>query len=291
MPGALGKLRKEYHRRLCTDVLGKTEGGYYNNADGANRTSRELAEGMADRIGGPFCAECDLPSGQGAGAQFAKHTAAFLEKSFALLKHLRPGNWTFSTSQGADGITGYDQYSHLADLRRVAELYPEVRIALGGDYLILPDVVVGKYPVRDDDINETRPVIQAGDSVGGLSPFRAASEPPPKRTLHASISMKWTIRSDRAQNTRTEALNLLRNRKGKAPQMIIVTAEPLPRRIMSIAVGTGDIDCTYHAALYELLAAVRSNATRFEGELEELETLISGRRLRDISDLPFDLAI
>lgn len=31
---------------------------------------------------------------------------------------------------------------------------------------------------------------------------------------HASISAKFTMRSDRAQNSRTEALNLIRNRKG-----------------------------------------------------------------------------
>jgi hypothetical protein len=99
--------------------------------------------------------------------------------------------------------------------------------------------------------------------------------------------MKWTMRSDRAQNTRTEALNLLRNRKGGTPQIVVVTIEPMPSRIASIAMGTGDIDCTYHAALDELIESVRSCGRT--DQLEVLQTLIEGRRLRDISDLPLDL--
>lgn len=244
---------------------------------------------MAERIGGPFCTAEPFPSGQRAGNRFATHTATFLEDSFRLLSRLRPGTWTFSTSQGSTGITAYDQYKHLAELKRVAEKYPEVRVALGGDYLILPDIVVGKEPVTDAKIEEEVTVFGSNSRLARLTPFRADNTPRPEKTLHASISCKWTIRSDRAQNTRTEALNLMRNRKGKSPQMIIVTAEPLPRRLSSIAVGTGDIDCTYHAALYELLDT--ATAKQYGEQLAELQTLIDGRRLRDISDLPFDLAI
>ena len=106
--------------------------------------------------------------------------------------------------------------------------------------------------------------------------------------LHASISCKWTIRSDRSQNTRTEALNLIRNRKGHLPHIAAVTAEPLPMRIATLVLGTGDIDCVYHFALPELKAALEK--TDNQDQLEMLMTMIEGRRLRDISDLPFDLA-
>jgi len=97
------------------------------------------------------------------------------------------------------------------------------------------------------------------------------------------------IRSDRAQNTRTEALNLIRNRKGKVPVVVAVTFEPLPTRIASIALGTGDLDCTYHAALQELEESVEG--IKNEDQADMLRTLVGGRRLRDISDLPFDLAV
>ena len=107
--------------------------------------------------------------------------------------------------------------------------------------------------------------------------------------LHASVSCKWTIRSDRTQNSRAEALNLLRNRKGRAPHIAVVTAEPLPSRLASIAMGTGDIDCTYHVALHELRAVAHDGDW---GDAEEmLAIMIDGKRLRDISDLPLDLAI
>lgn len=64
--------------------------------------------------------------------------------------------------------------------------------------------------------------------------------------------------------------------------------EPLPGRLASIAMETGDVDCTYHGALYELRDA--ANESPFEDQAELLDDLIEGRRLRDISDLPLDLA-
>lgn len=97
------------------------------------------------------------------------------------------------------------------------------------------------------------------------------------------------MRSDRAQNSRTEALGLIRNRKGHLPHIVVVTGEPLPSRIASLALGTGDIDCVYHFALYELVKAVEQ--TGAEDSIEMLKMLIEGNRLKDISDLPIDLAV
>ena len=64
--------------------------------------------------------------------------------------------------------------------------------------------------------------------------------------------------------------------------------EPLPSRVASIALGTGDLDCTYHSALHELTQAAED--LQLTDQREMLETMIEGHRLRDISDLPFDLA-
>ena len=107
--------------------------------------------------------------------------------------------------------------------------------------------------------------------------------------LHASVSCKWTIRSDRVQNSRAEALNLIRNRKGKLPHVVAVTAEPLPSRLASLCFGTGDLDCIYHIALDELLRAVEELG--YDDALSTLQELVDGRRLKDISDLPLDLAV
>lgn len=121
------------------------------------------------------------------------------------------------------------------------------------------------------------------------TPLRKSNYKDPYPILHASISCKWTIRSDRAQNTRTEALNLIRNRKGPLPHVVAVTAEPLPTRIAALALGTGDLDCVYHFALPELKKTIEQIDN--QDQLDMLNTMIDGRRLRDISDLPFDLEI
>lgn len=90
--------------------------------------------------------------------------------------------------------------------------------------------------------------------------------------LHASISAKFTMRSNRAQNSRTEALNLIRNRKGHLLHIVVTTAEPMPNRLASLALGTGDIDCMYHFALNELVRAVSEVGS--EDAVETLETLV-----------------
>jgi len=141
-------------------------------------------------------------------------------------------------------------------------------------------------PVGDDEINHSDRLL-SNDDVASLTPLRLKNSSKP--LLHASISCKWTIRSDRAQNVRTEGLNLIRNRKGNTPHIVIVTAEPYPQRIASLALGTGDIDCVYHFALSELQVAASEQSN--PAVLDMLDILISGKRLRDISDLPFDLAI
>ena len=147
------------------------------------------------------------------------------------------------------------------------------------------DVVVYRDLCEDKEINTPAPVV---DSTTALAAdLRKANGGNP--ILHASVSVKWTMRSDRAQNSRTEALNLIRNRKGHLPHIVVVTGEPSPSRLASLAMGTGDIDCLYHFALYELEQSVKEYGV--DDAVELLDTLISGKRLKDISDLALDLCV
>lgn len=84
-------------------------------------------------------------------------------------------------------------------------------------------------------------------------------------------------------------MNLVRNRKGRLPHVVVVTAEPTPSRLASIALGTGDIDCVYHFALYELQATVEAQGMSDAADM--LAVMVDGKRLKDISDLPLDLAV
>jgi hypothetical protein len=269
---------------------GETTGTpYYSNADSGNAASMALSALVALKLRTNTSQEpCQSPpKEQTAGSIFASLTKDFLDKSFKHLQHLRPGNWVFSTSQEKGGITRHFQYEHLADLQAVLEKHPELRATLGGDYLVVPDITIARQPVNDAEINSAEEFLSGAEEVARFTPLRASVNP--KNILHASVSCKWTIRSDRSQNTRTEALNLIRNRKGKVPIVVAVVFEPLPTRIASIALGTGDLDCVYHGALHELREAIEELAN--EDQKEMLDTLVQGRRLRDISDLPFDLAI
>jgi hypothetical protein len=84
-------------------------------------------------------------------------------------------------------------------------------------------------------------------------------------------------------------LNLIRNRKGRVPHISVVTGEPLPSRLASLALGTGDIDCVYHFALPELIRAVTELGSDDSANLVKI--MVDGKRLKDISDLPLDLAV
>jgi NgoMIV restriction enzyme len=279
MGNMFADLRAEYHRQICERVISVDAVGIPNNADKHSKISVALAKGILKQIDYPL--NPIAVSGQTSGNLFEQITASFVEESFQKLAHLRPGEWTFSIGRR---VQEFEQYEHLAVLEKALLTYKELRTAFG-DYLIKPDIVIGRIPVQDKEINQNQKLID--DNLVTYSPLRKQNSSKP--ILHASISCKWTIRSDRSQNSRTEGLNLIRNRKGHTPHIMIVTAEPYPQRIASLALGTGDIDCVYHIALPELRKAAEEHNN--EAVLEELDILIMGKRLRDIADLPFDLAI
>lgn len=226
-------------------------------------------------------------------SKFNALVASFLRATFLELPHLRPGAWEIcdTATHGKVQIANFAQYEHLLRLKEKAEVDPDLKAALGGDYLIAPDVVVLRTAEPDEVLNKAGAIVDGGSAR--LAPLRAANTSgKPVRFLHASVSCKWTLRSDRAQNARTEALNLLRNRKGHAPHVVAVTAEPMPTRLASLALGMNDLDCAYHIALPELREAVAECIGEERSEqIGTLQMLIAGRRLRDISDLPLDLAV
>jgi hypothetical protein len=282
------KLRREYHRRIFDEIIrvsntAKKGVEYPNFADGDNTSSINIAWGIAKIIGHEIGTE--VIKGQTSGGRFEEITKDFLQSAFELLNHLRPGEWSYSTHRL---ISQFNQYSHLFELDKKIRKDKELSLSMGRDYIIKPDIVVGREPMTDDEINKHDFLIEANDNFGRLTPLRKTNYPNPLPILHASISCKWTVRSDRGQNARTEALNLIRNRKGNLPHVVAVTAEPLPTRIASLALGTGDLDAVYHFALFELHKAIKQ--VNNLDQLDMLEMLIEGKRLRDISDLPFDLA-
>ena len=275
----LKQARKEFHAACLAGPISITK-SVPSIADVSNRASREISSALVEKIG-VTQQKAEKPAGQTAGHMFESVCQEFLQDSFAKLAHLRPGGFTV---ERVKAISLFDQYAHLDELRLLADASRELKTHLGTDYLIKPDVVVIREPETDENINAHTLLVD--ETVARQTSLRQTNGA--CATLHASVSCKLTIRSDRVQNTRSEALNLVRNRKGRLPHIAAITAEPVPSRIAAIALGTGDIDCVYHFALIELVEVLREQERE---TLELVETMIDGKRLRDISDLPLDLVI
>jgi hypothetical protein len=284
---AFAETRRQFHAGLLAGgVLAVNDQGVPSNADKSQKSSIQYALHIANalkvEVGGERLA------GQTSGGAFEAACADFVRTTFGMLGALRPGNWEVVHVTGRrsiEYIAKYEQYSHLAELDAAIRENPHLQAVLGNAYVIAPDVVVVRHPVEDDEINRDRLLVD--ETVARRTSLRKVNQP--LGILHAVVSCKWTLRSDRAQNARSESLNLIRNRKGRLPHIAVVTAEPSPSRLASLALGTGDIDCLYHFALPELIEAVGQSEN--DEAITILNTMVTGKRLRDIADLPLDLAV
>lgn len=291
MNALIANARFHFHERLFeTNTLTLTKAGVASNADTSSRGSKAIAGKIVDILVDEHhhtVNTVDKISGQTLGKQFELLTMEFLQETFPHLQNLRPGQWSILQLGNNNRLktSDFEQYEHLAYLSALTAENAQLAAALGNDYLVAPDVVIYRNLYEDEKINAEQYIVD--NEISRMADIRKSNGGKP--LLHASVSAKYTMRSDRAQNSRTEALNLIRNRKGHLPHIVVVTAEPMPNRLASLALGTGDIDCVYHFALYELIRAVKEVGS--EDAVETLETLVQGKRLKDISDLPLDLAV
>ena len=221
-----------------------------NNADSDNQPSIKIARQIMDSYGIP--PGTVGPRDPGGALELGVET--WLRGELPLLA---PGrSWRVERHRP---VSQFSQYAHLARLQALIDndASKTLKSEIGSDYLIEPDVTVGL-------------ALSVGES------------------LHASVSCKWSIRSDRVQNIRHEAIILTRHRRGRQPHIVAVTAEPLPTRLASIARGTGEVDGVYHVALDQLIVATDAHGTREQKDV--LEELIGQSRLFDLARLPLVLA-
>ena len=284
----INEARKKYHDSLIENkVLTISGDGVSSNADSHNTPSVIIAKLLANKLNVRTASKL---KGQTSGNLFEVITTQFVLDTFPKMQSLRPGKWNVLNlgNQNSLKTSDFEQYAHLAYLNMLVSENKQLSAMLGNDYMVAPDIVIYRDLYNDEEINAD--ALFVDDNISLMASLRKKNGGKP--ILHASISAKWTMRSDRAQNSRTEALNLIRNRKGHLPHIVVVTGEPLPSRLASLALGTGDIDCVYHFALYELQDAVKEYAKSGRDDIQEtLDTLIEGKRLKDISDLPLDLSV
>jgi len=197
-----------------------------NNADIDNSESLQLSAAMLAALSAHAGYELPLPPSS-PGALLEEAVRVDLARELEYRDNSR--RWT--ARRGAL-VTDYSQYVHLLHLNQLVIDNPTLSVTIGQDYLIKPDVVIGLEDVP---------------TVNGLP------------LLHAAVSCKWTIRSDRVQNIRHENNQMVRHRRGRQPHLVAVTAEPLPSRLAAIARGTGEVDAVYHIAYDELHAAIQAS--------------------------------
>jgi len=280
-------LRAAFHTEICQRLLTLNSTGIPSNADGGQDTSVAIAKHIASALG---ASRGKKLAPQTAGAVFEGAVTNFTKNVFSRLGHLRPADLDIKAISARKQLVigGYEQYSHLIEVQKIAKEHPELAVFIGNDYTVASDVVVSRIPLPDRELEKGG--LTLDNQFARHTPLREQNNQTP--IMHATISCKWTIRSDRAQNSRFEALNLLRSRKGRVPHIVVVTGEPTPTRLASLALGTGDIDCVYHFALNELIDAVDALTSKNAGQNKKLlSNMVEGNRLRDISDLPFDLAL
>ncbi|WP_129661155.1 NgoMIV family type II restriction endonuclease [Rothia uropygialis] len=291
----LDRARRVFHRALLDErvLVLNPSSGVPSNADKDSTSSIRYARFVADGIGG--VPEVARAPGKGVSRNFERAVAAYLKSVTQALDAIRPGDWVVRRLGDREEWTGiedaseiFEQYEHLSTMREAIVSRRDLRALMGHDAeIIAPDVVIARHPVPDTELNGSARLVDPMGPLASSSPLRSSVQPKP--LLHAVISCKWTLRSDRAEQVKSESRHLIRNRRGRVPHLVVVTGEPMPSRIASVALGTGDIDCVYHFALYELLDAIDPETDPAGAEL--LHTMVQGRRLRDISDLPLDLAI
>lgn len=287
MSALITKARRDFHRELVVyETLSISDIGVASNADSSQKTSKFIGLFIAQALHAREATK--KLDGQRAGNQFESAVKNFVAATFPKLETLRPGDWDVEHVGGSRKtyqIAKFEPYTHLDNLARAIEDNPTLASVLGNSYEVSPDVIVTRRPEADSTINRVEPVVDSSSAFHSI--LRESNQQ--NAIVHAVISCKWTLRSDRAQNARSEALNIIRNRKGRTPHIVVVTGEPTPSRLASLALGTGDIDTVYHFALNELQKAV--TLTGNDEAVNMLGILVDGKRLRDISDLPLDLAV
>ncbi len=225
--------------------------GFPTCADKDSVASVGIATGVMNRLGVAHTATGPLDP----GSALENGLADWLRAELPLLDPTR--EWVVDKGRL---VSTFEQYAHLERVRDLLDEEGTLRAEMGGpeDYLIKPDVTVG-IRIKTADV------------------------------LHACISSKWTIRSDRVQNVRHEAVMLIRHRRGRQPHIVAVTAEPLPTRLASIARGTGEVDAVYHVALDELMKATEEVGTVHQKQA--LNELVTQNRLLNLNTLPSTLVI
>ncbi|MDX3383595.1 NgoMIV family type II restriction endonuclease [Streptomyces niveiscabiei] len=176
----------------------------------------------------------------------------------------------YSASAGLDEAVLTKLMGHLESIRQQVAASEERRIELlnlqGEESLLKLDVTIARK------------------LTNGLD------EATPMRHLVAGLSLKWTLRTDRAQDCRSQGVKMAALRRGRMPHFAAVTMEPRPAMLALLGRGSGDIDCVYHLHLPALSDAIDEycSGSTHKSRLairDNFRRLRDQRRIRDYDEL------
>ncbi|MEU5437705.1 NgoMIV family type II restriction endonuclease [Streptomyces sp. NPDC020719] len=272
--------------------------GRPSTSDKNDSLSIELGQAFFDMLGVPQ----DKPAAQSVDK---KWSAAMVEDLGRQLSDVAP----HLVVRAERRLEEFEQYAHLKALKSLAEdTAPEVSDALsrlemelvprqgaapGIDLAELAadlraamaaaddrrraliDLLADESPLRLD-VAVDRPDTAARNTNSGVLPH-----------LVAGFSLKWSLRTDRLQDPRTQGAKMASMRRGRMPHFATVTMEPRPYMLGRLGRGTGDLDCVYHLALPTLIDAVEAvyvGPARSK-QRDMFMRMVEQRRLRDYDDL------
>lgn len=270
--------------------------GKPNTSDAHDNASVALGEALFQVLGVPRTSKGDEPT----GTPFAKRVAEHLAVQVAATP-------TPVTVEPEKHLNTFQQYRHVGALADI-EIEPSKAYATAwrrlktevGKRVTGPPAAVRRIEtmiaaVEESVAAEVEKRRKALYEVGSESLLRldvTASEPQPGRLpeLVIGLSLKWSLRTDRAQDCRSQGAKLSALRRGRMPHFAAVTMEPRPYMLNLLGGGSGDVDCVYHLDLPALTQAIDTvyggrtdKASR--KTVDTFTRLVEQRRLRDYDEL------
>lgn len=265
--------------------------GRASTSDKNDKASVELGEVFFAKLGVPP----EKPDVKSVDKHWAKAMVEDLSVKLA-------GSAPHLTVSAERSLLEFEQYGHLDALKK-----------LTGDSIdgIMPALTALELSLLEHQGEEIGPLalalraaIEDADSrrrslvdlLGDESPLRldlAVQRPlipaAPSTAPHlvAGLSLKWSLRTDRLQDPRTQGAKMASMRRGRMPHFAAVTMEPRPYMLARLGQGTGDLDCVYHLALPALIASVEEtcNSKARQRSRDTFMRMVDQRRVRDYDDL------
>jgi len=281
---------------FAKDLCGYRDHGKPNTSDKTKPDSVALGFALFDALGVPR----DTPGQDETGLPFAQRVAADLTARLSASHH--------GLCVVPEGVVNtFQQYRHVGALADIA-VEPSVAYekawrrltAEARKRVIAPPAAVTRLEQLIEDVEratsaevEARQTALAEigtESLLKLDVTVARLQPPRLPELEIGLSLKWSLRTDRAQDCRSQGAKLSALRRGRMPHFAAVTMEPRPYMLNLLGGGSGDVDCVYHLHLPALQAAVddvyggKTDRTS-QRIVAGFNRLVEQRRVRDYDEL------